>query len=225
MSTSLNTPNITTTTSYRWDPITSAHTDEVRETIDWHDYGVIAAEDYNGRTISVSYSGRLTTVFDARDGVTTRWGASLRWAIPGFGGSSLSSGTVVPGEAPSPKRIAAAVKAAKAFIDRHDEDEALRPRLTRLVSEGEQWEASRPLLTVPAEGYVEVGDIARLYSRGKYRYGVVTKVGPKRVEIAYLTRGGLDDEARGYGRATIPRKAQPTSDVLVVARPSSLMSA
>lgn len=226
MSTTLNTPDIKTTTYYRWDPTTSAYTDEVRETIDYYDYGVIATEAYNGRTISVSYSGRLTTVFDARDGVTTRWGSHLNWSADDWGRSApLSSGTTVPGETPSPKRIAAAFKAAKASIDRYEEDEALRPRLTRLVSEGEQWEASRPPLTVPAEGYAEVGDIARLYSRGKYRYGVVTKVGPKRVEIAYLTRGGLDGEKRGYGKASITRKAQPISGVLVVARPSSLMSA
>lgn len=226
MSTTLNTPDIKTTTYYQWDPITKTHTDEVRETIDYYDFGTIHAEEYNGRTIRVIYTGRLTTVFDARDGVTTRWGASLRWAATDVGYSAhLSSGTTASDETPSPKRVAAAVKAAKAVIDRHDEDEALRPRLTRLVSEGEQWEAACRPLTVPAEGYAEVGDIARLYSRGKYRYGVVTKVGPKRVEIAYVTRGGLDGEARGYGRATVTRKAQPISGVLVVARPSSLMSA
>jgi hypothetical protein len=48
-----------------------------------------------------------------------------------------------------------------------------------------------------------VGSVAVIYSRGRYRTAEITKVGPKRVQVEYVTREG----------GTVSRPSQPKDQV------------
>jgi len=214
--TSSNIPSIIDTTTtvtekYQYNDDYTAFTDVLEHTNTTTNY-TYAPVEHGGHKIALTYSVSVTVYAD-----TARWNANttsvykrLQWQVAGVNGNQVNSDTGDDLLAlPSDKVLIKAVKAASAAIDRFNEDEALRPSLISLVG-------VVPADTLPAtEALPLVGKIACLYSRGTIRTGIITKVGTKNIEIAYLTRGGLDDEARGHGKAVITRKAQPLAAVKI----------
>lgn len=171
--------------------------------------GCIESEQYKGFEIRIYFnSAEWINALDA----TNRFYSSIRWFASPLSGLSMDSGAKSISDLPEPKRIAKAIAAAKKAIDRHIEDEALRSTLASLV--GAQFETISA-----AERMPNVGEAASLFSRGTERFGIVTAVGAKKIEIAYVTRGGLEEEAKTNGRvkATVTRKAQPIASVRVLA--------
>jgi hypothetical protein len=192
---------------------------ELTKTIEDHGYasvttvkGIVAVEEYKGIEIKISFNSAewIYTDESRADHLYT----SLCWNTPIFSvsGTRMESGAKSISDLADPKRIAKAIAAAKKAIDRHLEDEAIRSELAGLA--GAQFETRPASSRMP-----QVGDVAALFSRGSMRFGIVTAIGPKNIEIAYVTRGGLDEEAKTNGRvkATITRKAQPISAVAVLA--------
>lgn len=214
-STSSTTSIIDTTTTvaetFHYNDDYTAFTDVLNHTTTTTTYTYSPVE-HGGHTIALAYIVRVTVYAD-----TARWNAGttsvnkdFRWSVAGVGGNRANSATGDDLLAlPSDKAVAKALKSAFAAIDRFNEDEALRSSLISLVG-------VVPADTLPAtEALPLVGKIACLFSRGTIRTGIITKVGTKNIEIAYLTRGGLDDEARGRGKAVITRKAQPLAKVSI----------
>lgn len=190
---------------------------ELTKTIQDHGYakvtsvrGIVASEQYKGIEIEISFS--VDEWIYADEDRSDYLGQELRWKTSIFGGLRSDSGAKSISDLPDPKRIAKSIAAAKKAIDRHIEDEALRSTLASLV--GAQFETISA-----AERMPKVGEAASLFSRGTERFGIVTAVGAKNIEIAYVTRAGLDEEAKTNGRvkATITRKAQPIAKVAVLA--------
>jgi hypothetical protein len=208
-----STPSIIDTTTivtetYQYNADYTAFTDVLEHT-NTTTTTTYALVEHGGHTIALTFSVSVTVYAD-----TSRWHAgapsssyeSLRWSVAGVGSNHVNRGAE---GLPSDKVLIKAVKAASAAIDRFNEDEALRSSLISLVG-------VVPADTLPAtEALPLVGKVACLFSRGTIRTGIITKVGTKNIEIAYLTRGGLDDEARGRGKAVITRKAQPIDKVSI----------
>ncbi len=173
---------------------------------------------HNGYEIAVTLTAATRTY--GPDSKMVEWGnyeaghveltSYITWFVTGLTSQHLKADLTDIDELPTQKRVAAAVAAAKKAIDRHIEDNAMRPRLAQLVNMNCE--------TIPAVSQMpKVGDVASLYSRGTDRFGLVTKVTPSKIEIAYVTRGGLDEAARYNFDAKITRKAQPIGSVRVVA--------
>jgi hypothetical protein len=190
---------------------------ELTKTIEDHGYGTVTSvkgcvesEQYKGFEIRISfYSAEHVYIDERRD---DHLYTSIRWYASPLSGTRMESGAKSISDLPDPKRVAKAIAAAKKAIDRHLEDEAIRSELAGLA--GAQFETRPASSRMP-----QVGDVAALFSRGSMRFGIVTAIGPKNIEIAYVTRAGLDEEAKTNGRvkATITRKAQPISAVAVLA--------
>jgi hypothetical protein len=190
---------------------------ELTKTIEDHGYakvtevrGIVAREQYKGIEIKIFFYNAESVYVDADR--SDRLDSRIRWNTSVAYGSHTDSGAKSITDLPDPKRIAKSIAAAKKAIDRHLEDEAIRSELAGLA--GAQFETRPASSRMP-----QVGDVAALFSRGSMRFGIVTAIGPKNIEIAYVTRGGLDEEAKTNGRvkATITRKAQPISAVGVLA--------
>lgn len=104
----------------------------------------------------------------------------------------------------------AARKAAERQVARWAADEAVRPACEAYYG--------RPAYFVERDLPVEVGFKVVIRSRGQMRRAIVTKVGRKNVEVAYVTEGGMKD-AREHGwEATLTRKSVPSDEVYAESR-------
>jgi hypothetical protein len=108
-----------------------------------------------------------------------------------------------------------ATNRAKRAIDRQDADEAIYGSLQTYVGRvdvalgkaerGEDGKLHKPVIAtnVTPAGVVKLGDRVVAYSRGYWRRALISKVGRKNVEIAYVTSVG----------GTLTRKSVAASDV------------
>jgi hypothetical protein len=205
----MNNTTETTTTTRNEDDVEIITTDTV-----------LAVETHNGFEITVAvHTYRRTfgpTCWLVERGQFenghTDFSSNIKWHVPGVGYSAgnIDAKTNTENELPTQKRIALSIAAAKKAIDRQVEDDAMRPQLAQLVHMNCE--------TIPATSRIpQVGEIARLYSRGADRFGIVTKVTASKIEIAYVTQGGIDEAARCNTKTNITRKAAHVGSVKVVA--------
>jgi hypothetical protein len=107
---------------------------------------------------------------------------------------------------------------AKAIIDTEREDDRIYSDLVKAL----RHDGYTSTWATPES--VQAGQLVALYSRGKVRPGIVTKVtknGTGTATVAYITRGGLESAAKYNGEATITRKSAKVSELLVHTAPEA----
>jgi hypothetical protein len=166
--------------------------------------GLLLVELYRGHEINVNlHTQQMDDDFRA----------SIQWTVAGMTRHTnyIAAEITASNQVPTQKRINVAINNAKKAIDKMEQEKEMRPTLEAMA--GREW------ATVPAtEETPNVGDVASLYSRGRVRFGLVTKVTATKIEIAYTTPGAMKDAAK-YGRAypaVITRKADTYASVGVV---------
>lgn len=141
--------------------------------------------EYKGRTITVEHHFRPAYEYDYTwtDGTRVTHHEVEAWEI----WYSLTNGKQTY-NGRSRESADKALKAAKRSIDRQDADEAIYPSLQTYIGRVDILDVDRVSYALDPQ----VGDRVVGYSRGYYRRGIVAKVGPKNIEIAYVTaRNGV----------------------------------
>jgi hypothetical protein len=202
----MNTTETTTTTNTS-DGITVTTIKNTLERLTHNGYDIVITVSATTRTYGPDCKMVEWGNYQAGHVELSSW---ITWIVTGVTSHHIKAELTDINELPTMKRVGAAVTAAKNAINRHVEDQTMRPQLAQLVNMNCE--------TIPAVSRMpKVGDVACTYSRGTDRFGLVTKVTASKIEIAYVTRGGLDEAARYNFDAKVTRKAQPIGYVKVVA--------
>jgi hypothetical protein len=116
------------------------------------------------------------------------------------------------------KTEAEARAAAERAVARCVADDKVRPLLFGWYGQPSEVEYSELATTPDPEVELKYGDQVVVYSRGAARKVIVTKVGRKNIEVAYVTEGGVKEAIKYRGdfrEAQITHKTVKLSEVLV----------
>lgn len=167
-------------------------------------FDVLGTEDYQGHTLEVRH-------YLAAEGDGWTQHEYTRCLIDGKG---YSSGRAV-------KDLKSALKWGRKVVDGWLLDAALHPTLVQILAGGIP--AEEHLVTPTDAGQVPVGAVVAVYSRGQQRPSYVEHVTHTgRVQVAYVTQGGLDEARKFRGpdaHATITRKTVPLEGVAIISLP------
>lgn len=96
-------------------------------------------------------------------------------------------------------------KAAERAVARIEADDQVRPECQRVLATltGDQADENFPLGQP-----LEAGDTVAIHGRGKIRVGIATKVGPKNVEVAFVTPASPDRVTRKTVRKDLVGRAR-----------------